>query len=314
MSDKQIIDFSAVITPALTDVHVVQQSGVTKKETTEQILSLIDADIIDITSLSWKTDDNTWTFSSANTYFPEYVFNVNADATGYLYVGQKIKYTQSSVVKYGIIVSVGTYTGALTPVTIYGGGTVSSPSYQLTNTTITSPCYATIGRPVDFPSSPITWSTIFSSSTAPYMDDDTTNIVSGTWYGGTNLWTSGSVVSPYLGTGVWDISFSGTGYIMQANSSSNEDIQMYMTLSSSGSSESDSGFTSGMYFRLNSGSEVEDLDYFSSFFKRQNIVLTAVTQFWVMMKAVWGSHGDTDWLQIRGDINPTKVVAQCAYL
>ena len=41
MADRQIKDFDTVVTPALTDYFVCQQSGVTKKQTAAQILSNI---------------------------------------------------------------------------------------------------------------------------------------------------------------------------------------------------------------------------------------------------------------------------------
>ena len=39
--DKQITDYDLVTTPALTDYFICQQSGVTKKQTSAQILSNI---------------------------------------------------------------------------------------------------------------------------------------------------------------------------------------------------------------------------------------------------------------------------------
>jgi hypothetical protein len=39
--DKKIIDYDAVLNPALTDYFICQQAGVTKKQTAAQILSNI---------------------------------------------------------------------------------------------------------------------------------------------------------------------------------------------------------------------------------------------------------------------------------
>lgn len=240
MANFKISDKSAVVTPAGTDLLLVEQGGVYKKETITQALSLLSAytgnlgitgNITASGTVSgrldgWKSESTTWTYSSADA--PTYVFTVNADVTATYYVGQKIKYTQDAVTKYGIITAIGSYTSS-TPITIYGGGNTSSPSYAMTDTAITNPYTANITRPSGFPLNPNTWT---------YEVTDTSNRSQGS--AAQNTWYNLGSVSISIPIGLWDVSYKVIG-----GYSTSGYAVISTTLSTANNSESDSDFTIG---------------------------------------------------------------------
>jgi hypothetical protein len=308
MADWKIGDKSAVTTPATTDTFPCEQSGVVKKITSAQILSLIDNDIIDITSLSWKADTATWTYASASLTFPEYTFTINADATGYMYVGQKIKLTQTAV-KYFIVTKVSTWSGSATTITIYGGGTIASPSYALADAAITSPYYATTYRPLDFPLGLNTWSTIITSAELCQK----TNATSKTEYvGGAVAWTAGSVITGYYGTGLWDLSLQGTlyYYIGHDTDYGYEGI-VTITLSTTNNSLTDTTLTSvSRWYDFKNGY----VKYYGDIYKTKRFLSTAIAQWWVL-----GLSDNYDVVYTRifgldGTKSPTIVKLTCAYV
>jgi hypothetical protein len=284
MSNKEIKDFTIVATPALGDYHVIQQGGVTYKETNTQILSLITPTTVDFVAAGWKSETNTWTpvAGSFDSHFPNFVFTIPGDATGYIYVRQKIKYTQTTI-KYGIVVKV-SYGAGTTTVTVYGGGTFASPSYAMTSAAITNPYYATVDRPLDFPIGLNTWTTKVVSAERIYKYSPTV----GYWYGGAiHTWDTGSPVNPYIGIGLWNI------YMEYLCDIATQDI----TLTSSDGSESNSDYTI-----RNFGNNV----FISKSFQ---IELTVSTQHWILCKVLSGND-----LGIRGDINSTKINIISAYV
>jgi hypothetical protein len=286
MADKEIHDFTAVSVPALTDIHIVNQASTALRETTAQIFTLINSTNIDFVSAGWKTDVNTWTAVSGSfdANFPNFVFTIAADASVYLYVGQKIKYTQTTV-KYGIIVKVA-YSSPNTTVTVYGGGTKASPSYEMTSTAITYPYYATTYRPLDFPNGESTWTTKFSSAVACRKDTNDAY-----WWGGTtHPWVIGSAQTLYIGTGKWNLDYNFTTHVGTS-------AYLYVTLSSSEAAESDAELTG--YALTNSTTRIWQ--------KQKDIILTAITQYWILVKS-------TDTTYLDGDANASIVRVKCAYV
>jgi hypothetical protein len=285
MADWKIGDKSAVITPAITDLLPCVQSGVVKKITSEQILSLAEYSI-DIVDLSWKSDDSTWTAGEANANFPtQWSIIIDGDATGYMVVGQKIKYTQTTI-KYGIVVAVAAYTGSSTTITIWCGNNASN--LMVTATAITAKAYATVYRPLDFPMGETDWSITYTNSTDHYKTSATVD----TWYGGTNAWTSGANMSFYLGIGLWNIDIK---------LNLNAVLWIYFTLSTSSSAESDSNFTIAQY-----SSTERNITYDIN----KDKLLASVTNLYLIAKT---SISSTD-IYIKGDTYATSIVVKCLYL
>jgi hypothetical protein len=282
----EIDDKPAVISPAITDLFPCTQSGNVRKITAEQILSLA-SDEIDAIALQWKEDDNTWApAATGDANFPEWVIGVDADVT-FLKIGQKIKYTQTTI-KYGIITKVGAWSGSTTPITVYMGGTFAAPSWPMTNAEITVVYYSTTLRPLDFPLGLDMWSTIFTDSGSKFKDDS----VAVTWYGGVNSWTTGTAITPYIGTGLWDVELYAVIYASQPS----------VTLSSSNSVSGSVDLTYN-YLPYTGGSVQV------SCFRYSELYLASVTEHWVLASCQLG--GD---LYIQGNVVPTKVKVKCLYL
>jgi hypothetical protein len=299
MANFQIDDKDAVVTPALDDELVCSQSGIPKKITTEQILSL-SSNQINLINLGWMVAPSTWTYVSADANFPQYTFSIVGDATSYIFVGQKIKYTQTTV-KYGIVVKV-TYATGITTVIIYGGGNLTTPSYSMANAIITNPYYATIHRPLDFPISIDTWSIILTDGTKKTK----TNPSSGTWYGGANAWTTGTEISLYLGIGLWDVNVKVTGYIFNFQPSGDDDAVINFALSDSSSNPTNENFK--CYF-----SKFHDEILGVTGFIKNNLTLTSTTKYYLLSNTIFGLGVILNF-EIWGDKLPTTIKAKCLYL
>lgn len=87
----------------------------------------------------WFNPQETWTYESAST------FSVAADVTTKYGVGDRIKWTQTTV-KYGVITSVGTYSGGKTIITI-----AVNTDYTITNSTITNNYFSHQLNPFGYP-------------------------------------------------------------------------------------------------------------------------------------------------------------------
>jgi hypothetical protein len=114
---------------------------------------------------------------------PTYVLRFASDMTATLAVGQRIKLTQHSAVKYFIITVVGAYTGGNTDVTVYGG-----TDYDMEDTgtyPVTVPYFSMEKAPVGFPLDPLKWSIV----TTDYTERSQATPSAGTWYNlnGTNI-------------------------------------------------------------------------------------------------------------------------------
>lgn len=87
----------------------------------------------------WNSAGETWTYASAST------FTISGDKTSLYSVGDKIKFTQSAVVRYYYIVKI-SYSNPNTTVTV---GTYLSSTID--NLTISSPSYSKATSPSGFP-------------------------------------------------------------------------------------------------------------------------------------------------------------------
>lgn len=105
----------------------------------------------------WIAGSGTWSYSSADS--PTFVISINADVTALIGVGDRIKLTQTTT-KYFIVTAVGSFSGGVTLVTVYGG-----TDYTLANAAISSPYYSHAKAPFGFPLDPAKWTITFTDTT-----------------------------------------------------------------------------------------------------------------------------------------------------
>jgi len=309
MSNKIITDYAAVSTPANTDTLLCMQSGVTKKLTASQILSLVNSDNVSLTDLEWMEESNAWTYASVDSTYSTYtgVISINADVTAVLTVGQKIKYVQDSTTKYAIIVEIGTYSGSATQITIFCG-----TSYLLTSSTITSPKYAMCYRPTDFP-----WqdSSIWSIERT-YSSDANYTIPTGTY---SNYGYNYPILNTVLGIGKWRILAKGEFSFWASTSSGGQGyigIVAAATVSEVTTSNRILACDFSVYPKL--GKFLPFMLYYDtgrtpySLNIDTEITLTAMTKFWAATQKL--STSDVYTINIWGAHTPYLLTAICAYL
>jgi len=176
---------------------------------------------------NWTSDANTWTYSSADA--PTFVISVNADMTAILTAGCRIKLTQTTV-KYFIVTAVGAFSGGATLITVYGG-----TDYTLANAAITSPNYSYAKAPTGFPLSPAKWTVQVTDSSSRNQSTPTQNV----WY---NLGTTACQIT--IPIGIWRVEYFVT---LDVATSSTSVVNMYSTLSTGNSTESDTDLTEFVY-------------------------------------------------------------------
>lgn len=141
----------------------------------------------------------TFTYSSWDSTTYTGVINSNLDLTPYLSVGMKVKFTQSSTIKYAFITAI-----TSTQLTLFLG-----TDYSLNNSAISNSYYSMLKTPYGFPMNPDKWSVSFTGT----KNLATANPVNGTIYNQTS-----DVVN--LPIGVWEIKYkcSPSGYIANGTS------------------------------------------------------------------------------------------------
>lgn len=169
----------------------------------------------------WIGGLGTWSYSSADS--PSFVISINADVTGYVGLGYRIKLTQTTA-KYFIVTKVGTYTAGATLITVYGG-----TDYTLANAAITSPYYSNNKSPFGFPLLQSKWTVEVTDSTTRSQASPT----SGTWYNLNNT----SISAPI---GVWNHVTSVLATVERAAAGN---LDIYVTLSTANNSASDATST-----------------------------------------------------------------------
>lgn len=229
----------------------------------------------------WISDSYTWTYVSADG--PTGVFSVPYDATTILSAGMRIQYTQTTI-KYGIITAVGTFSGGVTPITIYGG-----TDYTTANAAITAPSYSTVKAPFGFPLNPSKWTAEITDTTLGSQASP----VSGTWY---NLRT----ISLSIPTGIWLVSYE----VMLGADGTAANLDMRVTLSTANNSESDVDFTSAATVNPVAGITIP-------VFRQKVLSLASKTSYFLNSKVVAASIAD---LYNRNDLVKLFVRAACAYL
>lgn len=116
--------------------------GTNKKFTFSSLVSSVLAKFVadeTVTYDGWTPIADTLTYASSTTV------TISGDHTGKFAVGDKIKLTQQTTVKYFYVTSV-TYSAPNTTLTLYAG-----TDYTVANAAITSPYYSKMQSPVGFP-------------------------------------------------------------------------------------------------------------------------------------------------------------------
>lgn len=169
----------------------------------------------------WTLDEvNSWNYVSADA--PTFVMSINADMTNTIFPGMRIRLTQTTD-KYFIVTAVGSYSGGVTNITLYGG-----TDYTLTNATINNRYYSNVHTPQGFPMSPEKWTVSL---------DDTTNASQATPTNSTT-YNLGSL-SISLPIGVWKVTMRAMLEVV-ATLTATRIIGMQLALSTANNSISDS--------------------------------------------------------------------------
>jgi len=239
----------------------------------------------------WVSSPGTWTFSSADA--PTYIASVNADMTGVVQPGTRIRLVQSATTKYFIVTAVGTFSGGNTLITLLSSMTSGTADNSgLANSAITSPYYSGMKSPFGFPVDPARWM-IRTSDTS---DRSQASPVTNTWY---NL---GSL-SISIPIGAWNTYFKANCKY-QASGGGGDIIA---ALSTSASSASDSDLIGrGIYADVNVN------DGRGEVVVRKHLNLASKTTYFAVARKTSGAvssiifQGSTD--------GATVLEAVCAYL
>lgn len=236
----------------------------------------------------WNTDNNTWTFLSADA--PSYVVSVNANVTGTIGVGMKTQLTHQSTTKNFFVTAV-SVTGSTSYLNLYGG-----TDYTLNVTgTITNPKYSQAKSPFGFPTSPAKWTVTATDTSNRSQASPTTDV----WY---NL-GSFNIVIPI---GVWNVRYQAM--ISSTSTAGQTAVSVHCTMSTANNTESDSS-TSSVVFN---GGAAGTLFSVLSVHKAKLFTLTNKTTYFFNLKtsnsnsasiATWGAS-----------YFPTTIEAICAYL
>ena len=202
-------------------------------------VSIVDADITDqrtqvtyienIGGADWKTISGTFSRNSADD--PTYILKIiGQDLTSTLGVGMRLKWTQNSIVRYGIITKVA-LSGSDTDVTILTRCDDTSGNYDLLDTTtypLTDLNYSSVYCPFGFDVDKNIWTVIYELSSGS-KSGATDNV----WY---NI--GGSIIVPI---GVWKVSMSLKQFSPYKTNVSV--LTAKVTLSTANNSESDDKMT-----------------------------------------------------------------------
>jgi hypothetical protein len=210
------------------------------------------------TGLLWRDNGDAWEAMSAVSsdgwissgsmvYFsadaPSYVVTMAGDKSGIYQAGQRIKLNHDGSTKYFIVTKV--ETSGSTALTLYGG-----TDYVLSGSPITNPYYSLMKAPFGFPLDPTKWTVEFINTNLSNQDTPAQN----TWY---NL-GSNSLTIPI---GIWDVSYSCNIGFQEGSAL----VQVQVTLSTSGSTESDTYYTSHVRGYASTGNYM-DVPVYNMFF------------------------------------------------
>jgi hypothetical protein len=232
----------------------------------------------------WVAAGETWTYASADA--PTFTFTISGDKTGKYSPGMRLRLTQGGSVKF-FIVTVVAYSSPNTTITVYGG-----TDYTLANATITDPYFSPFKAPQGFPLDPAKWTVEVTNNSSIDQNNPTINI----WYNLGNINISVPI-------GAWRLEYSG---YMEAGHSGTSYIQIFATLSTSVSSESENKFRTAV---LEGASNTTSAG--GSVLKSKTVNVSGKTTYYLLFRAY---QSGLIYLRIGGAMQITIIRAVCAYL
>lgn len=231
----------------------------------------------------WTADSNTWTYSSVDGATG--IVTINADLTGVIQAGDRIKLTQTTA-KYFIVTKTPTFSSPNTTITMWGG-----TDYTLANAAITLPYYSHAKSPFGMNIDPAKW-TVTTTNTA---NTSQASPVNGTWYNIASI----NIVIPI---GVWYVDYQTTldGW---KGSASNADLNT--ALSTANNSRSNSTLSNRSYHASVSA------DVMSNHSAKDLLTLASKTTYYLNCMSNADSLGS---INMRGDFAIIIIRAVCAYL
>lgn len=248
-------------------------------------LEVVDDELSDIKT-GWIDAGEAWSYSSWDGTNKTGVITVPTDATTKYSAGMRIRISQSTGgTKYGIITKV-----ASTALTVYFG-----TDYTFTNETVSNPYYSVQKAPFGFPLDPAKWTvksvtTSTASTSSPPSAPTYVNLGS---------------LSLSIPIGVWDVDYSVS---VQSVDADNASSNLYTTLSTSTTAESDSEMTT-----FQEGSMVgpnANQSMYRASKRKPSLALTSATTYYLLESQSSGG----DQMVLQGNKEPQIIRAVCAYL
>ncbi len=256
------------------------------------------ANLAVLPSVGWTPEASLPTYSSG-TGTNVVVFTATTDATTRMSVGWKIRFTQSTV-KYGIITAL-----TATSITAYLGTDYTTTTGNPTTFDV-SPSRAPLG----FPMSPAKWTvTVTDTGNAAKSSP-----VSGTWYGDTGLSATGPHIDVPIG--VWRV--WAKAHIVASSTPTGTGTPslsyQFITMSTGTTTESDPASTTGVSLSTTVTATItSEANGLQGILSTAPIVVTCAASTPYYLNTKTGSSL-TAAIALRGDVNTTRLFAECAYL
>jgi hypothetical protein len=235
----------------------------------------------------WIPAAGTWTYSSADA--PTFVISINADVTGIISVGMRIKLTQTTV-KYFIVTAVGAFGSGVTLVTVYGG-----TDYTLANAAISSPFISPVKVPFGFPIAPLKWTVTVT---------DTNNQTQLSAGNGTYYYAGIGSINISVPIGAWRLTWQA---LICAGGATNTYVNIFAALSTANNSFSDNRLVAFAGFDGAS----QALSTYVTAYKQITLLATSKTPYYFVAKT---TSNMSPAIIIYGGLSTTVLTAECAYL
>ena len=229
----------------------------------------------------------------ASTDAPMYTATMPGDYSAKIGPGSRIRYTQGGVTKYGLVHAKPTYNSStgLTTLLIFGG-----TDYPMTSAGITSPSYTQpkVNSP-DFPPDPAKWTVSIADTSARAIASPTSS-----------TYQQAGSLSFSLPVGSWRFYMNCQA---EANLSSNTSIGLYIALSSSTSSVSDTELFRFIYLEVGGTNGARTI-YMPLHIETQKTV-AAKTTYYPILKPFATGYNEA---KLDGSYAPTVIKAISNYL
>lgn len=288
MADTETTDLTELTSADNGDLlHIVDVSDTTfSAEGTDKKITYTN-----LLATGWIPSGGTWTYSSVDD--PTGVVTVNADLTGVLSAGMRIKMTNGGNTIYGIISKTPTESGGTTTVTFLHeiDPSDSQALHLLADSAITNVYYSTQKAPFGFPLERNKWQVKATDTTLREQATPAQN----TWY---NL---GSFLLS-IPIGNWEVSYNAC---VGGDDASDIEQEMEITLSTANNSASDSDFTG--YVK---GKSV--LKFYGAVTRDKVLTLSSKTPYYLNERTRTSGH---DAIYLRNNDQHNAVIkADCSYL